>query len=43
MLVIDTEGPTILARIVMTQALKSDEPTPPEPRRKRAKAYVIVG
>jgi hypothetical protein len=42
MTVVDTEGPSMLARIAMRWALNVGKPEPPEPRRKRAKAYKIV-
>ena len=42
-LVAETDGPTMFARIGMMRALNHGEPVPaPEPRGKRAKSYRIV-
>jgi hypothetical protein len=43
MLVAESGGPTMMARIGVMRALhRHDKPTTPTPRKKRAKAYKIV-
>ena len=43
LLVVDHNGPTMMARIGVVRALNRDRPPPaPRPRRKRAKAYTII-
>jgi hypothetical protein len=43
LLVVDRNGPTMMARIGVMRALNRDRPPPgPRPRRTRAKAYTIV-
>jgi hypothetical protein len=43
LLVAETDGPTMFARIGMMRALRRHEAKPsPAPRRKRAKAYQII-
>ncbi len=42
-LAVELNGPTMMARIAMMQALNRDRPPPkPAPRRKKAKAYRII-
>ena len=44
LLVVEHDGPTMFARIAMMQALHRNRPSPtPAPRRKRAKAYRVIG
>jgi hypothetical protein len=41
-LVAETDGPTMFARIGVMRALNHGQPVATEPRRKRAKAYKVV-